>query len=302
MSIFGNMRAIKPVVIAIRQDARKVQINATWSRLNNDYKIGKKLGNNYLSLTEADLQTVRMMLKKEAGMDALNVSLEDLEGDRLAVAKKSRNEKLARFKTGDRIVMVASVSGQLQLASGVYSHPVGGSLSVPAKELHGLDTVILVENQAVMYAVHEYRWPNEVKHLPMLFRGSPQITPAAVTKALSGVKQVICFPDYDPQGWMNTLTARAHGIVVPSMSAIESIVFEEWDKPLDYAKQHVARGWLGGVDLPRVQDMLRRELALSQESMAGMELELLALESPGGLSSSLPRLTSMSDSVDSSTE
>jgi hypothetical protein len=174
MSIFGNMRAIKPVVIAIRQDARKVQINSTWSRLNNDYKIGKKLGNNHLLLTEVDLQTVRLMLKKETGVDALNVSLEELEGDRLAVAKKSRNEKLARSKTGDRIVMVASVSGQLQLASGVYSHPIGGSLSVPAEELHGLDTVLLVENQAVMYAVHEYRWPNEVKHLPMLFRGSPK--------------------------------------------------------------------------------------------------------------------------------
>ena len=87
MSIFGNMRAIKPVVIAIRQDARKVQINSTWSRLNNDYKIGKKLGNNHLLLTEFDLQTVRLMLKKEAGVDALNVSLEELEGDRLAVAK-----------------------------------------------------------------------------------------------------------------------------------------------------------------------------------------------------------------------
>lgn len=293
MSIFGNMRAIKPVVNAIRQDARKVQLNSTWSRLNNDYKIGKKLGNNYLTLTESDLQTVRLMLKKETGLDALNLSLEELEGDRLAVAKKSRNEKLARTKTGDRIVMVASVSGQLQLATGVYTHPVGGSLSVPAEELHGLDTVLLVENQAVMYAVHEYRWPNEVKHLPMLFRGSPQITPAAVTKALSEVKRVLCFPDYDPQGWMNTLTAKAHGIVVPSMSAIESIVFEEWDKPLDYAKQHVAQEWLSRVDLPLVQDMLRRELALSQESMAGMELEFLELDSPGGFSSPVAQLASI---------
>jgi hypothetical protein len=293
MSIFGNMRAIKPVVIAIRQDARKVQINATWSRLNKDYKIGKKLGNNYLTLTESDLQTARLMLKKETGVDALNLSLEELEGDRLAVAKKSRNEKLARTKTGDRIVMVASVSGQLQLATGVYTHPVGGSLSVPAEELHGLDTVLLVENQAVMYAVHEYRWPSEVKHLPMLFRGSPQITPAAVTKALSGVKRVICFPDYDPQGWMNTLTAKAHGIVVPSMSAIEDIVSEEWDKPQDYEKQHVAREWLEKVDLPLVQDMLKRELALSQESMAGMELEFLALEPPESFSSSVAQLTSL---------
>jgi hypothetical protein len=125
----------------------------------------------------------------------------------------------------------------------------------------------------------------------MLFRGSPQITPAAVTKALSEVKRVICFPDYDPQGWMNTLTAKAQGIVVPSMSAIEDIVSEEWDKPQDYEKQQVAREWLGKVDLPLVQDMLKRELALSQESMAGMELEFLAFESPGGFSSSVAQST-----------
>lgn len=280
MSIFSTIRAIKPIVIAIRQDARRVQINATWSKLNKDYNIGTKLGSNYLALTEVELHTVRMMLKREAGVEALHVSLEELEGDRIAVAKKSRNEKLARLNTGDRIVMVASTSGQLQLASGRFSHPVGGSLSVPAEELHGLDAVLLVENQAVMFAVHEYRWPSEVQHLPLVFRGSPQITPAAVTRALSGVKQLICFPDYDPQGWMNTLTAKAHGIVVPSMCAIDNIVAEEWDKPLDYTKQHVAREWLGKVDMPRVYDMLTRELALSQESMAGMELEFLRLDAP----------------------
>ena len=89
------------------------------------------------------------------------------------------------------------------------------------------------------------------------------------------------------------MTAKAHGMVVPSMSAIESIVFGEWDKPLDYAKQHVAREWLRRVDQPLVQDMLRGELALSQESMAGMELEFLELDSPGGFSSPVAQLASI---------
>lgn len=277
MSIFTSMRAIKPVVIAIRQDLRKVPTNATWLRLHTDYNIGTMLGGKNLALTETELHTVRMMLKKEAGIDALQVSLEQLAGDRLALAKRSRNEKLSRFKTADRIVMIASLSGQLKLASGVYSHPIGASISVPAEELGDLDAVLLIENQAVMYAIHEYRWPHEVEHLPMLFRGSPQITPAAVAKVLSGVSRVVCFPDYDPQGWMNTLTAKAESIVVPSASAIEEIVAEEWDKPQDYENQHVAREWLGRVDTPRVRDMLERKLALSQESMAGMELEILSL-------------------------
>lgn len=88
MRIFDNIRAIKPVVIAIRQDARKVKINATWLSLHTTYSIGKRLGANYLSLTNAELNTVRMMLQRETGIDALVVSMEELEGDRLALAKK----------------------------------------------------------------------------------------------------------------------------------------------------------------------------------------------------------------------
>lgn len=281
MSIFDNIRAIKPVVIAIRQDARKVKVNATWLSLNTTYGIGKRLGATYLTLTNAELHTVRMMLQSETGIDALLVSMEELEGDRLALAKKSRNEKLAQLNPGHLVVMIASLSGQIQLVTGVYSHPAGGVLNVPAEELHGLDTVILVENQAVMFAVNEYHWPSEVMHLPMLFRGSPQITPAAVTRALSGVRNVICFPDFDPQGWMNTLTAKAEGILVPSANTIAEIVASQWDKPRDYDKQDVAREWLQRVTIPMVQDMLLRKLALSQESMAGMELEYLSLNPLG---------------------
>ncbi|MCP1476234.1 hypothetical protein ABIA54_004920 [Pseudomonas sp. EB276 TE3739] len=281
MRIFDNIRAIKPVVIAIRQDACKVKINATWLSLHTTYCIGKRLGATYLTLTNAELHTVRMMLERETGIDALVVSMKELEGDRLALAKKSRNEKLAQLRPGDFVVMAASLSGQIQLATGVYSHPAGGTLNVPAEELHGLDTVILVENQAVMFAVNEYHWPSNVMHLPMLFRGSPQITPAAVTRALAGVKNVICFPDFDPQGWMNTLTAKAQGIVVPSANTIAEIVASNWDKPQDYENQDVAREWLQRATIPMVQDMLLKKLALSQESMAGMELEYLPLNPTG---------------------
>ncbi|UHG95146.1 DUF7281 domain-containing protein [Pseudomonas sp. 7-41] len=277
MSIFTTRRSITPIVKAIRQHATKVQLNATWSRLHSDYGIGTKFGSSSLALSEGDLHTLRVMLQRDAGIDALHQSLGELEGDRIDTAKKSRNEKLARLRTADRVVMVASLSGQLELASGIYRHPIGGSLNVPAEELHGSERVLLVENLAVMFAIHEYRWPDEVKRLPMLFRGSPQNTAAAVTKALAGVTDVICFPDYDPQGWMNTLTIKARGIVVPTMDAIECIIAEEWDKPQDYERQHVAREWLRRIELPQVEDLLTRELAISQESMAGMGLEVLDL-------------------------
>jgi hypothetical protein len=61
------------------------------------------------------------------------------------------------------------------------------------------------------------------------------------------------------------------------MDAIECIIAEEWDKPQGCERQHVAREWLRRVELPQVEDLLTRELAISQESMAGMGLEVLDL-------------------------
>ena len=50
------------------------------------------------------------------------------------------------------------------------------------------------------FAIHKYRWPDEVKRLPMLFSGSVQKTVGAVLKALAGVTDVICFPDTTLKG------------------------------------------------------------------------------------------------------
>ena len=53
------------------------------------------------------------------------------------------------------------------------------------------------------------------------------------------------------------------------MDAIECTIAEEWDKPQDYERQHVAREWLRRVELPQVEDLLTRELAISQDIYGG---------------------------------
>lgn len=272
-----DKRSINTVVIALRRDSGKVQMNSTWLRLHRDYCIGVRLGSTALRLTEEDHRTLRAMLMRDMTFDPLLHGLEVFEGDRLDLAGRVRNEKLGRATVADQIVMVASLSGELPLASGTYKHPVGGTMSVPAAELHGLKRVLLVENLHVMFALQRYRWPEEVRDLPMLFRGSPQITPAAVTIALSRIEQVVSFPDFDPQGWMNTLTTDSCAIVLPSAETIESIVKTRLDKPADFAEQSSARIWLSNCLLEPVRMMLRRELAISQESMAGMSLEMADL-------------------------
>ncbi|HFI2215130.1 TPA: hypothetical protein ACGPO2_001601 [Pseudomonas aeruginosa] len=271
-----DKRSVTTVTNAVRRHSDKVQLNATWTRLNMDYGIGTRIG-SALQLTEADHQTLRAMLQRAMAFDPLLHGASVLSGDRIELASRTRNEKVSRTKIADRIVMVASLSGELTLASGSFRHPIGGTLSVPAKEMHGLDRVLLIENLHVMFALHQYLWPDEVRHLPMLFRGSPQITPAAVKNALSGVSEVVCFPDYDPQGWMNTLTLKARTIVLPTSSTIARVVADRLDKPMDFAKQHEAQNWLRALQIEPVEAFLRREVAISQETMAGMALELFEL-------------------------
>jgi hypothetical protein len=275
-----NKRSIETVTVALRRHSSKVQLNATWKQLNTEHGIGTLIGSSALQLSDADHVELRAMLKRDMTFDPLAEGMDAFEGDRLKRAQNTRDEKVGGGTIADHVVMVASLSGELDLASGTYRHPIGGTLSVPAAELHGLKQVLLIENLHVMFALHHYCWPQEVMRIPMLFRGSPQITPRAVKIALSGIEEMISFPDYDPQGWMNTLTAKARAIIVPSPETVSRIVGAKLDKPKDFETQVDARLWLGKSQIEQVQTMLRDEVAISQESIAGMPLEILQL-APG---------------------
>lgn len=278
-----DKRSLDMVTTALRRHSDKVNLNATWRRLHQHYGIGTVLGQSALQLSEADHRTLLALLEKDMNLKALQQSAHALEGNRMMLAATVKNEKLSRVAVSGDLVLVASVSGELTLPSGIYSHPFGGALQTPAGELHGLQQVVLVENLSVLYSLQRYRWPEAVRNLPMLFRGSPQHTPAAVSNALSQVKEVICFPDYDPQGLMNSLTQHhACALIVPAAATIERLLEAGLDKPADFARQHSARDWLRPRQLPvGLRQMLDQEIALSQESMADMELNIVQLEGLG---------------------
>lgn len=150
-------------------------------------------------------------------------------------------------------------------------------MNVQAIDLHGLEKVLLVENLSVMLAAHRYQLPTELQGVPMLFRGDRQWSPRAVSAAREGISDLISFPDYDPQGLMNSLTAGASAVVVPAPATIAHILEARLNKPADFDRQSAAVEWLERRGGTIVADMLRRRLAISQESMAGQVLELIAL-------------------------
>lgn len=260
----------------VRRAEDKVALNETWKTLNLQHGIGRLQGRQ-LALSDQDHQHLRRLLIMTMNFDPLLDDVARLGGDRLQQSQ-FRDEKVGGARAGSGIVMLGSATGELALHSGCYRLPPGATLNVPSDELAGISRIVLVENLAVMYSLSRYRWPDDFAGLPMLFRGSPQVTPAAVTQALAYVAEVICFPDFDPQGIRNSLVQpKACAIIVPTEAAIAGIVTAGRDKPQDYERQSEARLWLRRQENPAAQRLIRLQRAISQESMAGYELEVSKL-------------------------
>ncbi|HCE0605660.1 DUF7281 domain-containing protein [Pseudomonas aeruginosa] len=274
-----NKRHLTAIMKAVRRNQDKITLTDTWRQIHELYGVGTKLGTSTLLLTTADHQTLLALVRKDMSLDPLRHSTAALEGDRLALAAISRNEKVSGRTVGEGLVLVAQPSGRVLLPSGDYQHPRGGTLNVQASDLHGLERVLLVENLSVMLAAHRYQLPAELQDVPMLFRGDRQWSPKAVSAARVGITDLISFPDYDPQGLMNSLTAGASAVVVPAPATIARILEARLNKPADFDRQSSAVAWLERRGCSIAADLLCRRLAISQESMADQALELMTLPS-----------------------
>lgn len=273
-------RTITTITNTVRRCDDKVPLTKTWESLNQRYGVGSVIGAR-LHLSEHDHRTLRNLLQQNMTFDPLTQTAKDLQDDRIGLGSKFRNEKVSGNSVEADMVLIGAGACGLILPSGSYTLPTCAALSIPARELHGLKRVVLIENLPVMYALNRYRWPDDLAGVPMLFRGSPQYNAKAVSLALEGVESVICFPDYDPQGLMNSLTQRRGiAVILPTNWTIGRIVSDKRDKPVDFENQQAAREWLSTRQFPPVKRMLEERLAISQESMAGESLEMYTLPDP----------------------
>ncbi|MED5609493.1 hypothetical protein VV867_17485 [Pseudomonas sp. JH-2] len=269
----GDIRAIADAVAFVKD---YVPANKLWKRLNAQYEIGTKQGARF-SLTAADHKYLRDLVRNEYGFDLLKERPLDGELDRMSLAQKTRSEKLSGEEVSRDIILVGSGCGVLSLPEGDFTLPTGAVLQLQASALHGAEQVVLVENLSPMYHLHHYLWPVGMSRTPMIFRGSPQYSPAAVAKALAGVRRVICFPDFDPQGLLNSFcTDKADGLVIPTKKTRSELICRRLDKPHDFTRQVEARDWLRKqrLGLEYVSDLLASETGFSQESMVGLDLQV----------------------------
>lgn len=272
----GDIRAIADAVAFVKGF---VPANKLWKRLNALYEVGTKQGARF-SLTAADHKYLRDLVRNEYGFDLLKEMPLDGELDRMSLAQKTRSEKLSGEEVSRDIILVSCGGGDLSLPQGNFTLPTGAVLQLQASALHGMEQVVLVENLSPMYHLHRYLWPVGLSRVPMIFRGSPQYSPAAVVKALAGVRRVICFPDFDPQGLLNSFcTDKADGVVIPTKEARSELIRRGLDKPQDFTRQVEARAWLRKqrLGLECVTDLLASETGFSQESMVGLDLQVVEM-------------------------
>lgn len=260
---------------ALRSDASTVAYNRTWQQLHLMYDIGQLKGANSLALSDKDRRHLRDLVKHQTGVDLLAVdhqmSFSRLkDASRLDIARHLPNEKLSGRSVTEEMVLIGSATGRIALPGGPIDVFPGMTVSCHHKHLHGLHRVILVENLATMHALEQYRWPAQLDGSVMLFRGSVSQSPKAVSEVVNQVSEVVCFPDYDPQGVMNSLTqSKSVGIVMPDKAGVDLMLATGLNKDDLFLKQDAAKQWLrtSASTLPYVSDMLSRGIALSQEAM-----------------------------------
>lgn len=229
-----NKRHLTAIMNAVRRKQDKITLTDTWRQIHQLYGVGTKHGTSALVLTAEDHQTLLAVARKDMSLDPLKHSTAVLKGDRLALAAIFRNKKVSGRMVGEGLVLVAHPSGRVLLPSGDYQHSRGGTLNIQASDLHGLERVLLVENLSVMLAAHRYQMPAQLQDVPMLFRGDRQRSPKAVSAARVGNSDLISFPDYDPQGLMNSMTTGASAVVVPAPATIARILEARLNKPADF--------------------------------------------------------------------
>lgn len=278
-----SRRTLDSIKRALVEARTKVRLTNTWSDLHAFYGVGNIQGRD-LVLTASDRMNLRELVKQQCNIDLLadgGTALQQLiSEDRNTLAQQISNEKLSGKPVTEDMVLIGSASGQLVLPEQTLQLPAGMLINCNYSHLHGLEQLVLVENLATMRELHSYCWPESLCDAVMLFRGSPQFLPSAVTSAISGIQKVFCFPDYDPQGLMNSLTqARGAGIITPTAAGIEELCAKGLSKSDRYYNQAGARQWLAKQhpSLPHAQAILAGKIAISQEAMFGYSLELVGL-------------------------
>lgn len=205
----------KSVQRVLQRSLSRVAINRTWLQIHDEFAIGSRVG-SYLELTTADRERLRSAVHQATGLDLLH---DDLGGDRLALASRSTNEKLATRPVFGEEIKLFRLHRPIRLIGGAASTPPGSYLTTDPDRLDTdrLDAIVIIENGAAFL-----NWPNlraepSIRHALALYRGhddSMRQMLYLLHKVRSKVR-IFAAVDFDPAGFRIALSLGAHALLVP---------------------------------------------------------------------------------------
>jgi len=205
----------KSVQRALKQRLPRVAINKTWQQIHDELAVGSRVG-GYLELTTADRERLRSAVLQATGLDPL---YDDLKGDRLAVASRSSNEKLATQPVFGEEIKLFRLQQPIPLVGGAAVTPPGSYLTTGPKQLDTarLDTIVVIENGTAFLNWSQLRADADIRCALALYRGHDDSARRVLDllHELPNRVRIYAAVDFDPAGFRIAQSLGADALLVP---------------------------------------------------------------------------------------
>lgn len=278
-------REFKTIQTAFQARNWSPRLNKTWRELHEALEVGLPCG-SYLQLSESDIARIRQYCQAEYGQDPFGSDA--IPSERVAVAATGANEKLASMGVFASMVMATRLGGDtitLRNASTRAVAPPGTLLMVDetAIDTEG-ETLIVVENGAVLRHCDRLLWPRDLQGALLLYRGHG-VDARAVRRVVSRGSHRLAagFFDFDPAGLDMALNYGVEEILIPRhWDKIGSIgaLGQSVNSPDRFWVQHKAMARLRNRPAdewtPVIQAIQEQEAAVMQEHMMAQGCRLIS--------------------------
>ncbi len=274
-------REFEVVQRALQRAEGKVKLNATWRRVHEETGIGDLVGVS-LMLSHDDRIQLRDWLNRKTGVDPL--SKEKLGATRMEVAQQGRDEKLAAGRVFGGMIKVARADGTaIKLTSGPATVPPCTLLNVePEALIVAQESVVVVENGAVMRHWQEINLPSSIKSAILIYRGHGDDAQHVLNLLKGGgAARRVGFFDFDPAGLQMGLTLPVDSLLIPAEWPTLTTNAEwvrDYNKPEAFWHQGEALRYLKShAPAPLttlVRHMEQHQLALTQEHIVKHRIPL----------------------------
>lgn len=267
-------------VVKTRQ--KVVAATPIWKRLHSAFELGVLSGSK-LHFNLADLEKMREITGYKLSMDPLYVSA---EGDRIALACVTHNEKLSRAPIFAMSINVARPNNlPIFTPDGFTSTPKNTALTIMNGELDmsRFNKIVLIENGSLFANWASLKLPEECADALLIYRGHG--AGIKTTYNLLRARPATCvlygFFDFDPAGLAMSLEVGCDRTILPANIAaiFEGDNFRRLNKEERFHRQWARKGQFLKDRcckqlIPIVEVIENLKVALTQEALISLDIKL----------------------------